>query len=160
MAGKKTAQGEKLENQDVDLKEILGDIKDVVSGEKEALFKVSEYKTITLKKENLVRSGTVNKSFETMGISEEKLRTLIRTIVNDEINKFQRKQETKKVSARNSKSSKSTSKSTESEQKVRSISVLKKMTKKELEDYGRMFGLEVDRRLTKEKIINQVSKLK
>ena len=160
MAGKKTAKGEKLENQEVDLKEILGDIKDVVSGEKEALFKVSEYKTITLKKENLVRSGTVNKSFETMGISEEKLRSLIRTIVNDEINKLQRKQETKKVSARHSKSSKSTSKSTESEQKVRSISVLKKMTKKELEDYGRMFGLEVDRRLTKDKIINQVSKLK
>ena len=46
------------------------------------------------------------------------------------------------------------------ELKVQPLSELKKMTKKELEDYGRMFGLEVDRRLTKDKIINQVSKLK
>ena len=34
------------------------------------------------------------------------------------------------------------------------------MTKLELEEYGRMFGYEVDRRLTKDKIIKQVSKLK
>jgi hypothetical protein len=160
MAGKKIAKGEKPENQEVDLKEILGDIKDVVSGEKEALFKVSEYKTINLKKENLITSGRLNRPLEAMGVSEEKLRTLIRTIVNDEINKIQRKQETKKVSNRHSNASKSTRKSSELKGKVRSISELKKMTKKELEDYGRMFAFEVDRRVTKDKIINQVSKLK
>ena len=54
MAEKKTA---KKENSQVDLEEILGDIKTVVSGEKETLFKVSDYKTIKLKKENLINSG-------------------------------------------------------------------------------------------------------
>ena len=44
--------------------------------------------------------------------------------------------------------------------KVKPVSELKEMTKLELEEYGRMFGYEVDRRLTKDKIIKQVSKLK
>jgi len=44
--------------------------------------------------------------------------------------------------------------------KVKPVSELKDMTKLELEEYGRMFGYEVDRRLTKDKIIKQVSKLK
>ena len=44
MADKKTAKKEKIENGQVDLQEILGDIKTVVTGEKETLFKVSEYK--------------------------------------------------------------------------------------------------------------------
>ena len=46
------------------------------------------------------------------------------------------------------------------EPKVQPLSELKKMTKKQLEDYGRSFGYEVDRRLTKDKIIKQVNKLK
>ena len=54
MAEKKTA---KKENSEVDLNEILGNIKTVVSEEKEALFKVSNYKTINLKKENLINPG-------------------------------------------------------------------------------------------------------
>tara|TARA_B100000886_G_scaffold179687_1_gene123239 strand:+ start:9547 stop:9750 length:204 start_codon:yes stop_codon:yes gene_type:complete len=37
---------------------------------------------------------------------------------------------------------------------------LEKMTKTELEAYGRKFGFEVDRRETKAKIIKQVAKLK
>ena len=57
MAENKKAKKEKVENSHVDLNEILGDIKTVVSGEKETLFKVSEYKTIKLKKENLVSAG-------------------------------------------------------------------------------------------------------
>ena len=57
MADKKTAKKEKIENGQVDLQEILGDIKTVVTGEKETLFKVSEYKTINLKKQNLVAKG-------------------------------------------------------------------------------------------------------
>ena len=48
---------EKIENGQVDLQEILGDIKTVVTGEKQTLFKVSEYKTINLKKQNLVAKG-------------------------------------------------------------------------------------------------------
>ena len=67
MAEKKTAKKEKKENGRGDLKEILGDIKTVVSGEKETLFKLSEYKTINLKKENLVTAGEKN------GVLEETL---------------------------------------------------------------------------------------
>ena len=37
---------------------------------------------------------------------------------------------------------------------------LEKMTKMQLEAYGRKFGFEVDRRETKAKIIKQVAKLK
>ena len=37
---------------------------------------------------------------------------------------------------------------------------LEKLTKTELEAYGRKFGFEVDRRETKAKIIKQVAKLK
>ena len=37
---------------------------------------------------------------------------------------------------------------------------LNKMTKKELEAYGRVFGFEVDKRLTKDKIVKQVASLK
>ena len=37
---------------------------------------------------------------------------------------------------------------------------LEKMTKMQLEAYGRKFGCEVDRRETKAKIIKQVAKLK
>ena len=48
MADKKTAKKEKIENGQVDLQEILSDIKTVVTGEKETLFKVSEYKTCLL----------------------------------------------------------------------------------------------------------------
>ena len=49
MIKKKKAKKETIENNQVDLKEILGDIKTIVSGETETLFKVSEYKTIKLK---------------------------------------------------------------------------------------------------------------
>ena len=37
---------------------------------------------------------------------------------------------------------------------------LNKMTRKELEAYGRVFGFEVDKRLTKDKIVKQVASLK
>ena len=75
MAEKKTA---KKENGKVDLKEILGDIKTVVSGEKETLFKVSEYKTINLKKENLVTAGEKRHSPQSIDLNDKKLESLIR----------------------------------------------------------------------------------
>ena len=77
-----------------------------------------------------------------------------------EIRRFQRGQKIAKVSTENTKAKKTVSYSSELEGKVKRISILNKMTKKELEDYGRTFGFEVDRRLTKDKIINQVKKLK
>ena len=160
MAEKKTAKKEKIESSKVDLKEILGDIKTVVSGEKETLFKVSEYKTINLTKKNLVESGKKNDSLKLTSINNGKLESLIRSIVKDEIRSFQRGQKIAKVSTENTKAKKTASHSSELEGKVKQINTLNKMTKKELEDYGRTFGFEVDRRLTKDKIINQVKKLK
>ena len=160
MAEKKTAKKEKIESSKADLKEILGDIKTVVSGEKETLFKVSEYKTINLTKKNLVESGKKNNSVNVTSIDDGKLENLIRSIVKDEIRSFQRGQKIAKVSTENTKAKKTVSNSSQLEGKVKRISVLNKMTKKELEDYGRTFGFEVDRRLTKDKIINQVKKLK
>ena len=91
MGEKKTAKKEKLENSQVDLQEILGDIKTVVSGEKETLFKVSEYKTINLKKENLVAKGNKRQSTEFIDINEKKLENLIRKIVRSELKNLQRK---------------------------------------------------------------------
>ena len=89
MAEKKTAKKEKKENGKVDLKEILGDIKTVVSGEKETLFKVSEYKTINLKKENLVAAGVTTHSHQSIDLNDRKLESLIRKIVRSELENFQ-----------------------------------------------------------------------
>ena len=89
MAEKKTAKKEKKENGKVDLKEILGDIKTVVSEEKETLFKVSEYKTINLKKENLVTAGEKKHSHQSIDLNDKKLESLIRKIVKSELKNFQ-----------------------------------------------------------------------
>ena len=88
MAEKKTAKKEKKENGKVDLKEILGDIKTVVSGEKETLFKVSEYKTINLKRENLVIAGEKKHHSRSIDQNDKKLEALIRKIVRSELEKF------------------------------------------------------------------------
>ena len=84
MIEKKKAKKEKIENSQVDLKEILGDIKTIVSGEKETLFKVSEYKTIKLKKENLVSAGEKKYFPENINLDKE-LENLIRKIVRSEL---------------------------------------------------------------------------
>ena len=89
MAEKKTAKKEKKENGKVDLKEILGDIKTVVSGEKETLFKVSEYKTINLKKENLVTAGEKKHPPRSIDLNDKKLEGVIRKIVRSELENFQ-----------------------------------------------------------------------
>ena len=85
MAEKKNAKKEKKENSQIDLKEILGDIKTVVSGEKETLFKVSEFKTIKLKKENLVSAGGKKYSSENINLNKKELENLIRKIVKSEL---------------------------------------------------------------------------
>ena len=89
MAEKKIAKKEKKENGKVDLKEILGDIKTVVSGEKETLFKVSEYKTINLKKENLVTAGEKRHFTKSIDLNDKKLESFIRKIVRGELDNFQ-----------------------------------------------------------------------
>ena len=88
MAEKKIGKKEKKENGKVDLKEILGDIKTVVSGEKETLFKVSEYKTINLKKENLVTGGEKRHSPQSIDLNDKKLESLIRKIVDVNLRVF------------------------------------------------------------------------
>ena len=80
MAEKSKEKKEKIESSQADLKEILGDIKTVVSGEREALFKVSEYKTIKLKKENLVVSGKKKYSNDGMASNDKELENLVRKI--------------------------------------------------------------------------------
>ena len=85
MADKKTAKKEKIENGQVDLQEILGDIKTVVTGEKETLFKVSEYKTIKLKKENLVSTGEKKYTPENINLNKKELENQIRKIVRSEL---------------------------------------------------------------------------
>ena len=85
MIERKKAKKEKIENNQVDLKEILGDIKTIVSGEKETLFKVSEYKTIKLKKENLVSAGEKKYLPENINLDKKELENLIRKIVRSEL---------------------------------------------------------------------------
>ena len=89
MAEKKNAKKEKKENGKADLEGILGDIKTIVSGEKETLFKVSEYKTINLKKENLVTAGEKKHSHQSVDLNDKKLESLIRKIVRSELENFQ-----------------------------------------------------------------------
>ena len=85
MIEKKKEKKEKIENNQVDLKEILGDIKTIVSGEKETLFKVSEYKTIKLKKENLVSAGEKKYFPENINLDKKELENLIKKIVKSEL---------------------------------------------------------------------------
>ena len=84
----------KIESSQADLKEILGDIKTVVSGEREALFKMSKYKTIKLKKENLVAAGEKKYSIDGMTSNDKELENLIRKIVKSELKNFKIKDKT------------------------------------------------------------------
>ena len=88
MAEKSKAKKEKIESSQGDLKEILGDIKTVVSGERDALFKVSEYKTIKLKKENLVAAGEKKNFSDGMNVNGKELENLVRKIVKSELKNF------------------------------------------------------------------------
>ena len=94
MAEKSKAKKEKIKSSQADLKEILGDIKTVVSGEREALFKVSEYKTIKLKKENLVAAGENKYPNNGMTLNHKELENLVRKIVRSELNNFKVKDKT------------------------------------------------------------------
>ena len=97
MAEKSKAKKEKIEGSQADLKEILGDIKAVVSEEREALFKVSEYKTIKLKKENLVAAGEKKYSIDGMTSNDKELENLIRKIVRSELKNFEIKDKTRSL---------------------------------------------------------------
>ena len=150
MGEKKTAKKEKLENSQVDLQEILGDIKTVVSGEKETLFKVSEYKTINLKKENLVAKGNKRQSTEFSDINEKKLENLIRKIVRSELKNLQRKNKPDVLKSEKTKTSNETTISSD----------LNSLTKAKLLALSKKNKLGLSSRDTKAVIIKELRKNK
>ena len=150
MGEKKTAKKEKLENSQVDLQEILGDIKTVVSGEKENLFKVSEYKTINLKKENLVAKGNKRQFTEFSDINEKKLENLIRKIVRSELKNLQRKNKPDVLKSEKTKTSNETIISSD----------LNSLTKAKLLALSKKNKLGLSSRDTKAVIIKELKKFK
>ena len=150
MGEKKTAKKEKLENSQVDLQEILGDIKTVVSGEKENLFKVSEYKTINLKKENLVAKGNKRQFTEFSDINEKKLENLIRKIVRSELKNLQRKNKPDVLKSEKTKTSNETTISSD----------LNSLTKAKLLALSKKNKLGLSSRDTKAVIIKELKKFK
>ena len=150
MGEKKTAKKEKLENSQVDLQEILGDIKTVVSGEKETLFKVSEYKTINLKKENLVAKGNKRQSTEFIDINEKKLENLIRKIVRSELKNLQRKNKPDVLKSEKTKTSNETTINSD----------LNSLTKAKLLALSKKNKLGLSSRDTKAVIIKELKKFK
>ena len=103
MIEKKKAKKEKIENNQVDLKEILGDIKTIVSGETETLFKVSEFKTIKLKKANLVSTGEKKYTSEKINLNKKELENLIRKIVRSELKTIKPEQDSGSLRAKKTK---------------------------------------------------------
>ena len=150
MAEKKTAKKEKIENSKVDLQEILGDIKTVVSGEKETLFKLSEYKTIKLKKQNLVAKGNKRHSTEFTDINEKKLKDLIRKIVRSELKNFQTNNKPDVLKSEKTKTSNETSISDD----------LNSLTKAKLIALSKKNKLNLSSRDTKAVIIKELKKNK
>ena len=150
MAEKKTAKKEKKENGKVDLKEILGDIKTVVSGEKETLFKVSEYKTINLTKENLVTAGEKRYVHQSIDTNDKKLESLIRKIVRSELENFQS----------NNKAASLKSEKRKTNIEIKSNSGLDLLTKTNLLSLSKKNKLRLSSKLTKAEIINELKKNK
>ena len=147
MAEKKTA---KKENSQVDLEEILGDIKSVVSGEKETLFKVSDYKTIKLKKENLINSGKKNHSSAVANINNKELEELVKKIVKSELKNLQLLK----------KSPKSNSEKAKIFNKSKSGSSMDLLTKTELLSLSKKNNLGLNSKNTKAEIIKELKKNK
>ena len=150
MADKKMAKKEKIENGQVDLQEILGDIKTVVSGEKETLFKVNAYKTINLKKEDLVAKGNKRQSTEFGDIDEKKLEDLIRKIVRSELKNFQTKNKPDALK----------SEKTKTNNEITISSDLNSLTKAKLLALSKENKLGLSSRNTKAVIIKELKKIK
>ena len=147
MAEKKTA---KKENSQVVLEEILGDIKTIVSAEKETLFKVSDYKTIKLKKENLINSGKKNHSSAVANINNKELEELVKKIVKSELKNLQVLE----------KSPKSNSEKAKIFNKSKSGSSMDLLTKTELLSLSKKNNLGLNSKSTKAEIIKELKKNK
>ena len=150
MAEKSKAKKVKIESSQADLKEILGDIKTVVSGEREALFKVSEYKTIKLKKENLVAAGEKKYSIDGMTSNDKELENLIRKIVKSELKNFKIKDKTDSLK-------------TEKKSTVKAVddsSIINSLKKDELIALSKKNKLDLSGKNTKAEIIKKLKKNK
>ncbi len=150
MAEKKTLKKEKIENSQVDLEEILGDIKTVVSGEKDTLFKVSEYKTINLKKENLVSPGEKRDGKGFIDLNDKKLETLIRKIVRSELTNIQTRNKPDSLRLEKTKPGKEITRSSD----------LNSLTKTELLSLSKKNELGLSNKDTKAVIIKELKKNK
>ena len=150
MVEKKTAKNERIENAKVDLKEILGDIKTVVSAEKETLFKVSEYKTINLKKENLVTAGKKLQPAKSIDIDDKKLEGLIRKIVRSELENFQKNYKPDSLKLEKRKTNLG----------IKSNSKLDLLTKIDLLSLSKKNKLNLSSKHTKKEILNELKKNK
>jgi len=146
MAQKKKAKNEKIENTQIDLKEILGDIKTVVSGEKETLFKLSEYKTIKLKKENLVAAGERKYSHKSVHLDKKELENLVRKIVRHELKNIESKDKADRLRQKKTKPTKVT----------KSESSMGSLTKSELIALSKKNKLTIDSKNTKAEIIKKL----
>ena len=147
MAEKKTA---KKENSEVDLNEILGNIKTVVSEEKEALFKVSNYKTINLKKENLIKSGKKNHSSVLTNFNNKELEELIKKVVRSELKNLQFMEKPPKPKSEKGKSL----------NKTKSGTSMELLTKKELLSLSKKNNLGLNSKNTKAEIIKELKENK
>ena len=150
MVEKKKARKDKIENSQVDLKEILGDIRTVVSGEKETLFKVSEYKTIKLKKENLVAAGDEKYSSGNINVDYKELENIIRKIVISELKNIKLKDKTDGLGQKNTKSVKVTKNGTN----------ISSLTKAELIALSKKNKLSIDSSNTKAEIVKKLKENK
>ena len=150
MLKKKKAKKEKIENNQVDLEEILGDIKTIVSGEKETLFKVSEYKTIKLKKENLVSAGERKYSPENINLDKKELENLIRKIVRSELKTIKPEESLGGLS----------SKKTKPVETKKIASNMNSLTKAELIALSKKNKLTVNRENTKAEILKKLKENK
>ena len=149
MAEKKTAKKEKKDNSQVDLKEILGDIKTVVSGEKETLFKVSKYKTINLKKENLINRGK-NHSSALVNLNNKDLEALVKKIVRNELKDLQLLEKSPKLKLEKAKSG----------SKTRSSAGMDLLTKTQLLSLSKKYNLNLNSKNTKAEIIKELKEKK
>ena len=147
MAEKKTV---KKENTKVDLNEILGDIKTVVSEEKETLFKVSNHKIINLKKENLINPGKKNHSSALTNFSNKELEELVKKIVRSELKNLQFME----------KSPKPKSEKAKSVNKTKSGPRMDLLTKKELLSLSKKNNLGLNSKNTKAEIIKELKENK
>ena len=111
---------------------------------------MSEYKTINLKKENLVTSGEKRHSPQSIDLNDKKLESLIRKIVRSELENFQS----------NNKSDSLKSEKRKTNVGIKSNSGLSLLTKADLLSLSKKNKLSLSSKHTKAEIINELKKNK